>query len=73
VTRRALRALCVVLGLPLCGACGSSRTFVCAVDGVDVYDLEAPAKLGRLELVRLEAYLESESRKALIVGCERAK
>ena len=73
MTRRALRALCVVLGLPLCGACGSSRTFVCAVDGVDVYDLEAPAKLGRLELVRLEAYLESESRKALIVGCERAK
>jgi hypothetical protein len=38
-----------------------------------VYDLEAPAQLGRLELVRLEAYLESRDRKALIVGCEAAK
>jgi hypothetical protein len=73
VTRRALRLVCVWLGLPLLGACGSSRTFICAVDGVDVYDLQAPAKLGRLELVRLEAYLESESNKAIVIGCERAK
>lgn len=70
--RRALRALCVFLGLPF-AACGSSRVFVCTVDGVDVADISAPAKVGRLELVRLEAYLESESRKAIIVGCERAK
>ena len=70
--RRALRALAVFLGLPF-AACGSSRVFVCAVDGVDVADVQAPAKIGRLELVRLEAYLESESRKAIIVGCERAK
>jgi hypothetical protein len=70
--RRALRALAVLLGLPF-AACGSSRVFVCAVDGVDVADVQAPAKIGRLELVRLEAYLESESRKAIIVGCERAK
>jgi len=54
-------------------ACGSSRTFICSLDGVDVADVQAPAKVGRLELVRLEAYLESESRKAIIVGCERAK
>lgn len=71
--RRALRALCVVLGLPLCGACASSRVFICAIDGVDVADVQAPAKVGRLELVRLEAYLESENNKAIVVGCERAK
>lgn len=70
--RRALRALFAFLGLPF-AACGSSRVFVCTVDGVDVADISAPAKVGRLELVRLEAYLESESRKAMIVGCERAK
>lgn len=70
--RRALRALFVFLGLPF-AACGGSRVFVCTVDGVDVADISAPAKVGRLELVRLEAYLESESRKAIIVGCERAK
>jgi hypothetical protein len=70
--RRALRALFVFLGLPF-AACGSSRAFICSLDGVDVADVSAPAKVGRLELVRLEAYLESESRKAIIVGCERAK
>jgi hypothetical protein len=70
--RRALRALAVFLGL-LFAACGSSRTFICAVDNVDVADVQAPAKIGRLEIVRLEAYLESESRKAIVVGCERAK
>lgn len=62
--------IALALGL---SACGSSRVFICAVDGVDVADISAPAKVGRLELVRLEAYLESESRKAIIVGCERAK
>ena len=72
MTRRALRAVALFLGL-LFAACGSSRIFVCTVDGVDVADVSAPAKVGRLELVRLEAYLESESRKAIIVGCERAK
>lgn len=71
--RRALRALFVFLGLPFVAACGSSRVFVCAVDGVDVADVQAPAKIGRLELVRLEAYLESENNKAIILGCERAK
>lgn len=65
---RALLALALALT-----ACGGQRTFICAVDGVDVADVSAPAKVGRLELVRLEAYLESESRKAIIVGCERAK
>ena len=70
--RRALRALAVFLGLPF-AACGSSRVFVCAVDGVDVADVQAPAKIGRLELVRLEAYLESENNKAIVIGCERAK
>ena len=68
--RRALIVITLALGL---SACGTSRTFICAVDGVDVAEIAAPAKLGRLELVRLEAYLESESRKAIIVGCERAK
>ena len=63
-----------LLTLAAClSACGPSRTFVCRLDGVDVYDLEAPAQVGRLELVRLEAYLESRDRKALIVGCEAAK
>jgi hypothetical protein len=47
--------------------------FICAIDGVDVADVQAPAKVGRLELVRLEAYLESENNKAIVVGCERAK
>jgi hypothetical protein len=70
--RRALRALAVFLGLPF-AACGSSRVFICQIDGVDVADVSAPAKVGRLELVRLEAYLESESRKGIVVGCERAK
>ena len=68
--KRALQVIALALGL---SACGSSRTFVCTVDGVDVADIAAPAKVGRLELVRLEAYLESESRKAIIIGCERAK
>ena len=67
-----IRAL-LALALAACLAACSGRPYVCQIDGVDVYDLKAPAKLGRLELVRLEAYLESESRKALIVGCERAK
>ena len=71
--RRALRALFVFLGLPFVAACGTSRVFICQIDGVDVADVSAPAKVGRLELVRLEAYLESESRKSIIVGCERAK
>ena len=68
--KRALQVIALALGL---SACGSSRTFICSLGGVDVADIAAPAKVGRLELVRLEAYLESESRKAIIVGCERAR
>lgn len=68
--KRALQVIALALGL---SACGSSRTFICQIDGVDVLDVRVPAEIGRLEVKRVEAYLESESRKAMIVGCERAK
>lgn len=68
-----LRALCIFLGLPLCSGCGPSRAFVCRVDGVDVLDVQVPAQLGRLEVTRIEAYLESRGGKAIVAGCEAAR
>ncbi len=68
-----LRALCIFLGLPLLGACGPTRPFICRVDGVDVLDVQVPAQLGRLEVVRVDAYLESRGGKAIIAGCEAAR
>jgi hypothetical protein len=73
VIRRALRAVALLLGLPFAAACGSSRTFVCQVEGVDVLDVSVPAQLGRLEVKRVEAYLESRNGKALVAGCEAAR
>lgn len=68
-----LRALCIFLGLPFCSGCGPSRAFICRVDGVDVLDVQVPAQLGRLEVTRIEAYLESRGGKAIIAGCEAAR
>jgi hypothetical protein len=70
--RRALRALAVFLGLPF-AACGTSRAFICQIDGVDVLDVRVPAEIGRLEVKRVEAYLESRNGKALVAGCEAAR
>ncbi len=71
--RRALRAVALFLGLPFVAACGSSRAFVCQIDGVDVLDVSVPAQIGRLEVKRVEAYLESRNGKALVAGCEAAR
>ena len=71
--RRALRALAVFLGLPFAAACGTSRAFICQIDGVDVLDVRVPAEIGRLEVKRVEAYLESRNGKALVAGCEAAR
>jgi hypothetical protein len=46
---------------------------VCQIDGVDVLDVRVPAQLGRLEVKRVEAYLESRNGKALVAGCEAAR
>jgi hypothetical protein len=61
------------LALAACLAACSGRPYVCQIDGVDVYDLTAPARVGRLRLVRLEAYLESDGGRALVLGCEAAR
>lgn len=50
-------------------ACGPSRAFVCSVDGVDVLDVQAPAQIGRLEVLRIEARLRSRSGRELVAGC----
>jgi hypothetical protein len=73
VIRRALCAVALFLGLPLLGACGTSRAFICQIDGVDVLDVKVPAEIGRLEVKRVEAYLESRNGKALVAGCEAAR
>jgi hypothetical protein len=71
--RRALRAVALFLGLPFAAACGTSRAFICQIDGVDVLDVKVPAEIGRLEVKRVEAYLESRNGKALVAGCEAAR
>lgn len=71
--RRALRAVALFLGLPFAAGCGTSRAFICQIDGVDVLDVRVPAEIGRLEVKRVEAYLESRNGKALIAGCEAAR
>ena len=71
--RRALRAVALFLGLTFAAACGTSRAFICQIDGVDVLDVSVPAQLGRLEVKRVEAYLESRTGKALVAGCEAAR
>ncbi|NBP70223.1 MAG: hypothetical protein EBR30_27760 [Cytophagia bacterium] len=71
--RRALRAVALFLGLPCAAGCGTSRAFICQIDGVDVLDVRVPAEIGRLEVKRVEAYLESRNGKALVAGCEAAR
>jgi hypothetical protein len=69
VTRPALSlAACLLLS-----ACGPRATFVCAVDGVDVVDFQAPAKLGRVTVERVEVMGRTDSGKVLVLGCERGK
>ena len=65
---RALSVLGAILGLP-CAACGPSRAYVCSVDGVDVLDVRAPAQIGRLEIVRIEARLRSRNGREIVAGC----
>lgn len=70
--QRALRALALWLGLPLCG-CGATRIYVCSVDGADVWDFEAPSELGRVQIVRVDLYAETKGGKGLVLGCEGYK
>jgi hypothetical protein len=50
-------------------ACGPSRSYVCSVEGVDVLDVQAPAQIGRLEVLRIEARLRSRNGRELVAGC----
>jgi len=68
VIRRTLRALAIFLGIP-CAACGPSRSYVCSVEGVDVLDVQAPAQIGRLEILSIQARLRSRSGRELVAGC----
>jgi hypothetical protein len=67
--RRTLRALAIWLALPCAAACGPSRSYVCSVGGVDVLDLVAPARVGRLEVVSIEARLRSRNGRELVAAC----
>ena len=67
--QRALSALALWLGLPLCG-CGASRIYVCSIDGADVFDFEAPSELGRVQIVRVDLYAETKGGKGVVLGCE---
>jgi len=72
--QRALRALALWLGVPLCGACGGAqRVYVCSIDGADVWDFRAPSELGRVQIVRAELYGETRSGKGIVIGCEGYK
>jgi hypothetical protein len=61
-----------LMALVLC-ACGPRQTYVCAVDGVDVVDFQAPARLGRVTVERIEVMGRTDNGRVLLLGCERGR